>query len=277
MRYLLCQDCGGYYELEKGESPDDFESCLCGGKLEHVDEVPVEKVGGTSKENIKEDLEDNIKEKEIKNEVDNDLGTKLICSNCFKEETRGIFCSNCGGRLITVKEGKITNNLKFKEYSKEFEHIKPLEENSKRPKSLFDRISWIGVLAGVGFFIVASIVSIVLFFIIFLAPYYGSLNSLNSLNYSNMYFYIIFLFLILLLILILILVASGALASIIGKIRNYDDGIFNGFLVGAIISLLSLISGRIESFMIGILIYGALSAFGGAIGVFIRKNMEKKK
>jgi hypothetical protein len=33
MRYLLCEKCGGYYELREGESPDDFESCQCGGNL----------------------------------------------------------------------------------------------------------------------------------------------------------------------------------------------------------------------------------------------------
>ena len=26
MPYVICEKCGGYYELEKGESPDDFEA-----------------------------------------------------------------------------------------------------------------------------------------------------------------------------------------------------------------------------------------------------------
>lgn len=34
--YLVCNDCGGLYKLNKGESPDDFESCQCGGKLIHT-------------------------------------------------------------------------------------------------------------------------------------------------------------------------------------------------------------------------------------------------
>ena len=33
MRYLLCRDCGFSYELEEGESINDFKSCHCGGKL----------------------------------------------------------------------------------------------------------------------------------------------------------------------------------------------------------------------------------------------------
>ncbi len=38
--YLYCRDCGGYYKLEKGESPDDFGSCQCGGELKYVITIP---------------------------------------------------------------------------------------------------------------------------------------------------------------------------------------------------------------------------------------------
>ena len=31
--YLVCNECNGYYELQKGESLEDFESCECGGSL----------------------------------------------------------------------------------------------------------------------------------------------------------------------------------------------------------------------------------------------------
>jgi hypothetical protein len=33
MGYLICQRCGGYYKLQEDESPEDFESCHCGGQL----------------------------------------------------------------------------------------------------------------------------------------------------------------------------------------------------------------------------------------------------
>lgn len=33
MPYLICQRCGGYYELGEDESPDDFDTCRCGGTL----------------------------------------------------------------------------------------------------------------------------------------------------------------------------------------------------------------------------------------------------
>ena len=33
MNYLICEDCGGYYHLQEGESIGDFESCECGGRF----------------------------------------------------------------------------------------------------------------------------------------------------------------------------------------------------------------------------------------------------
>ncbi len=34
--YLVCTSCGGYYELQNDEKPDDFsDECECGGTLEH--------------------------------------------------------------------------------------------------------------------------------------------------------------------------------------------------------------------------------------------------
>jgi heat shock protein HtpX len=33
---LVCDACGGYYELQPDEASDDFsDECECGGKLEH--------------------------------------------------------------------------------------------------------------------------------------------------------------------------------------------------------------------------------------------------
>ncbi|MBI5680532.1 MAG: hypothetical protein HZC47_06555 [Methanobacterium sp.] len=36
MSYIICDKCGGYYELKEGESPDEFDSCQCGGKLRYA-------------------------------------------------------------------------------------------------------------------------------------------------------------------------------------------------------------------------------------------------
>lgn len=39
-RYLVCNKCGGYYELQKGEEPQDFDdNCECGGKLEYKESL----------------------------------------------------------------------------------------------------------------------------------------------------------------------------------------------------------------------------------------------
>lgn len=35
MGFLVCEKCGGYYKLQDGESPDDFEQCHCGGRLKY--------------------------------------------------------------------------------------------------------------------------------------------------------------------------------------------------------------------------------------------------
>ncbi|MGB9937859.1 MAG: nuclease-related domain-containing protein [Methanobacterium sp.] len=39
MSYLICRECGGYYKLQEEESPEDFESCSCGGKLHYTDNI----------------------------------------------------------------------------------------------------------------------------------------------------------------------------------------------------------------------------------------------
>ncbi len=34
-RYLICENCNGYYQLQEGESPSDFDLCECGGHLNY--------------------------------------------------------------------------------------------------------------------------------------------------------------------------------------------------------------------------------------------------
>ena len=41
MSYLVCEECGGYYELQPGEYADDFDlACECGGQFKYVDPIP---------------------------------------------------------------------------------------------------------------------------------------------------------------------------------------------------------------------------------------------
>lgn len=78
MKYLICEKCGGYYELQEGESADDFQSCECGGNLIQADTLPQ----GLSK-----------KSKEI------------ICDKCGTENVVGaLFCKKCGVELLKKTE-----------------------------------------------------------------------------------------------------------------------------------------------------------------------------
>ena len=77
--YLICKKCGGYYELQDGESPEDFSECECGGTLEYVNNVDFKLKSG--KESLK-------------------------CPFCGKEITAGIkFCGKCG-KNISKDESK---------------------------------------------------------------------------------------------------------------------------------------------------------------------------
>jgi hypothetical protein len=38
--YLICDKCGGHYELQPGESSEDYEECECGGKLNYSALLP---------------------------------------------------------------------------------------------------------------------------------------------------------------------------------------------------------------------------------------------
>ena len=39
--FLICNKCGNYYQLQEGESSDDFESCHCGGRLIYTRDDPM--------------------------------------------------------------------------------------------------------------------------------------------------------------------------------------------------------------------------------------------
>jgi len=58
MSYLLCDQCGGYYELQPGDIPEDFNDiCECGGNLKYVQNLSYQKIcpdcGNITDDNIK--------------------------------------------------------------------------------------------------------------------------------------------------------------------------------------------------------------------------------
>ena len=80
MGYLVCEKCGGYYELKEGEAIDDFEGCQCGGKFKFVK---------------------TIDELNLVKDQQSDSVDKSVCPNCgSKNDTNIKFCGSCGKPLI---------------------------------------------------------------------------------------------------------------------------------------------------------------------------------
>jgi ribosomal protein L40E len=83
--YLYCEKCGGYYELQDGESPDDFDTCQCGGNLKYADSIS---------DVIKAENADSI------NVVMKTENTSYICMNCgTNNKNTNVYnhsCFKCG-------------------------------------------------------------------------------------------------------------------------------------------------------------------------------------
>ena len=83
-RYVICEDCNGYYKLEEGESLEDFEACRCGGRLRYA--------------------EDNFMSKEKPKRKKKSLEGKKS-KKPKAGEPQYIVCEKCGGHY-TLKEGE---------------------------------------------------------------------------------------------------------------------------------------------------------------------------
>lgn len=52
MTYLICERCGGYYQLQEGERVEDFsDECECGGKLFYTESLPENEEGEIYQDN----------------------------------------------------------------------------------------------------------------------------------------------------------------------------------------------------------------------------------
>lgn len=281
MPFVVCEECGGYYELQKGESPEDFESCLCGGKLEYIKQNPEK--GNKPNHNISREV-DEVKESEVTDE-NTKVQIKSVCPNCLKEDEDGIFCSSCGGKLLIMRNGEVINREKAdypqshnsipKKNRKIQKDTSPTNKSEpiKGIESLFSRIKWLGITAGV---------ALLLFGVLIV---FYSLASLLSFNYyySNVgHDDFQFSFNIFILSLLILGIFSGILASYINKGKDYIQGLLNGFMVGAITSVLlgayatltyiGMVG--IVIIIIGIPILGALSAAGGLVGIFLQDKLR---
>ncbi|MCZ3366874.1 MULTISPECIES: MFS transporter [Methanobacterium] len=266
MDYVICEKCGGRYELAEGESLDNFEACQCGGTLKYPENELKE---AESLENWDIPHENNLNVEETFKEVGKNDKPKFICPNCMGEHGEGIFCSKCGGRLIAVKEGKIISNTKsFDEQRLErlsdnaFRKVATDYDDYRESKNFSERINWLSIVAGVVFFVISVFTSLLLSFYLFSNSYY---------NYSGF----IFAFSALVVLSCIFALVSGGLAAFIGISKDYDDGIINGFLVGAIASVILGFFGGISIAFMGIIVFGVLATIGGVIGIFVKKQMDE--
>ncbi|MGF7119448.1 zinc ribbon domain-containing protein [Methanobacterium oryzae] len=75
--FLVCKNCKGYYELQKGESPEDFAECSCGGELEYV-------------QNFNEHVFDEL----------DPLAETISCPICGEKNSKNNkFCTDCGAKI----------------------------------------------------------------------------------------------------------------------------------------------------------------------------------
>ena len=208
MHYLVCEKCGGYYELQKGESLDKFSECQCGGSLTYVDSVD-ENVGDEQK--------------------------VLYCPNCGNYDRNGVYCSKCGGKLIIIKNGNVINNFKLSneiDLVKTVSNVETDDNLQNKHKFLFKRISVTGILAGVGFLLISIILI-------------GITIKKMIINGGNTD--IIGTALTAIVISFVILIISGFLAAYISKSRDYVDGAINGFIIGLIYFILGIIMSDVHS------------------------------
>ncbi len=106
-RYVICEDCQGYYELEKGESLDDFQACHCGGKLIYAEDNFLSKPKTPERKERKKFF--NIKRSPKKPKIASK--EYIVCEDCGgyyklkKEESLDDFekC-HCGGNLQYAKK-----------------------------------------------------------------------------------------------------------------------------------------------------------------------------
>lgn len=233
MRYIVCDDCGGYYKLESEESLEDFAECQCGGHLRYA-----------------QSFEEFIKNRDV---------PTITCIHCGARNWKtDIVCSICGEKLRRI-------NRRISDY--------PARKSQKTHINILDRISFLGVLAGVIFLVLASAIAV-----FGLAGSIVSSNGVDVLRSLGGY----------LIVLIFAIIASGFIASYISGAKDYMDGLLNGGVVGLVLSVLGaliimifamtvdvvmgILAGLITLFVY-VLIYGSLTAFGGFIAVWLRNNM----
>ena len=114
-RYVICENCNGYYKLEEGESLEDFEACRCGGQLRYA--------------------EDNFMSKEKPKRKKK--SSKKKSKKSKTEDPQYIVCKKCGGHY-TLKKGESLDDFEACHCGGELKYTENyFKLNSKRRSKIF--------------------------------------------------------------------------------------------------------------------------------------------
>jgi hypothetical protein len=160
-----------------------------------------------------------------------------------------LVCDECGG-YYELQEGESPDDFDFCHCGGELSLLKTANDNMITNRgSLTEnkRINWLGVAIGSLFFFLSCFSVIMM----------GLVLSFQEIN----------------VILIALSIISGFIASFMGKIRDYTGGALNGFVVGFIWGLILILIIGFYSVYVMMMIF---AAFGGVMGVFLIRNLDKK-
>jgi ribosomal protein L37AE/L43A len=266
VKYIICDECGGFYELEMGESIEDFESCLCGGTLSHAELTPKGLRKTTRNMGKPQSHSYQARDQHVNKHQTINHHSENICPLCGQiNKVRSAFCSKCGKIL---KTGGPAN---WHDYG----YV--LEEREKRRKSLrglYERIDLWGVGCGIIFLIGMTIISNIIIF-------FGLVRlTVQNANEPTLFSFLGGVSLISLTIFAL----SGFISAAAIGTRSYIEGIVNGALVGICVAVvISIIPGIfvlayvgivawLAIFLGGSIVYGILTGLGGLMAVALRKH-----
>lgn len=277
-RVLVCNNCGGVYELKIDESPDDFTVCECGGSLKYVEkfensinstktleDTPSDTLEfcpecGTPKKSYSKFCK--ICGKEFK-APENPSG-KLKCKNCgFINEVNADFCQECGSTLKTSHPsiklcpycGEEINSKAIKcKHCGEWLDKGVAKKNKSNVESFgnidWSLINWKAIIIGE-------------FSLIFLNyVMYTTLTGPGGLVFVIVFFASM----------IIPMIITGFISG-----NDFRSAIINSVIVGVIYCILMGIWYGLESFKATILILPIIGIIGGPIGFVIYEMYTKRE
>lgn len=242
MRFIICDDCGGYYKLRDEESLEDFEECHCGGNLRYA-----------------QSFKEIVKNRDV---------PKLICINCGAEnkETNNN-CSECGKKLRKINRRVSDYRVKKeRNYSEQKPHF--------NLTNFLDKISFLGLFAGLVFLVIATVIAAMGMF-----GSYASSNGVDILR--SMGGYIIIMIFAIIASGFIASFISGVTdytdGLLNGGLVGFAVSLLMAFfvtLMGMVVSVSTGIFAGLITLIAYLIIYGSLTAVGGLAAVWIRNYMD---